>query len=118
MARTLSVESIVPDSSRKRSSGTPTGSTTAAASPQPFVRRLLPLDTRVEQNFRRLVGESVQQLWSPATRERTAGQIVEELVKTVNDPLARLLPGLVFEGPGARSIDLGSRFMFPECPAV
>lgn len=74
----------------------------------PGSRRSIDLDTRVEQNYRRLVGESVQQVWDRGGSERTAGQIVDELVGAVHDPLARLLPDLEFEGSGDNPLSNGT----------
>jgi hypothetical protein len=74
----------------------------------PGSRRSIDLDTRVEQNYRRLVCESVQQVWDRGGSERTAGQIVDELVGAVHDPLARLLPDLEFDGSGDNPLSNGT----------
>jgi predicted ATPase len=65
----------------------------------PGPRRSIDVDARVEQNYIRLVAESVAALWDRATPERTTGDIVSTLVGEIGTPLGRLLPGLIFEGP-------------------
>jgi predicted ATPase len=65
----------------------------------PGPRRGIDVDARVEQNYIRLVAESVAALWDRTTPERTTGDIVRTLVGEIGAPLGRLLPGLVFEGP-------------------
>ena len=64
----------------------------------PGPRRSIDLDTRVEQNYRRLMGESVRALWD-RSNPRMSDEIIESLVGSIAEPLGRLLPGFVFEGP-------------------
>ncbi len=73
----------------------------------PGPRRSIDLDTRVDQNYRDLIGRSVVELWDRAhPRMNTA--IIDELVGSIRDPLARLLPGFVFEGPGSNPLADGT----------
>lgn len=64
----------------------------------PGPRRTIDLDTRVEQNYRRLMAESVRALWD-RTNPRMSDVIINTLVGSIAEPLGRLLPGFVFEGP-------------------
>ncbi len=64
----------------------------------PGPRRSIDLDTRVEQNYRRLMGESVRALWD-RSNPRMSDEIIDSLVGSIAEPLGRLLPGFVFEGP-------------------
>jgi hypothetical protein len=64
----------------------------------PGPRRTIDLDTRVEQNYRRLMAESVRRLWD-RTNPQMSDEIIETLVGSIAEPLGRLLPGFVFEGP-------------------
>jgi putative AbiEii toxin of type IV toxin-antitoxin system len=65
----------------------------------PGPRRTIDLDERVEQNYTRLIAQSVTALWDRTTPDQTTGDIVGRLVGDIAAPLERLLPGLVFEGP-------------------
>lgn len=69
------------------------------------------LDDRVAENYQRLVAASISALWDQTQRARAIGDIVDELVGTVANPLGRLLPGLTFEGPD-RPLEQASTFRF------
>lgn len=73
----------------------------------PGPRRTIDLDTRVEQNYRRLMGESVTALWD-RENPRMSNEIIDDLVGSIGEPLGRLLPGFVFEGPSSNPLANGT----------
>lgn len=58
----------------------------------PGPRRTIDLDTRVEQNYRRLMAESVRRLWD-RNHPQMSDDIIGTLVGSIAEPLGRLLPG-------------------------
>jgi hypothetical protein len=74
----------------------------------PGPRRTIDLDQRVEQNYTRLIAQSVTALWDRTAPNQTTGDIVGRLVGDIAAPLERLLPGLVFEGPSLDPLTHGT----------
>lgn len=73
--------------------------------------RTIDLDDRVAENYQRLVAASINALWDREARDRPIGEIVDELVGRIDEPLGRLLPGLRFDGPD-RPLEQQSTFRF------
>lgn len=57
-------------------------------------------ESRVQDNYQRLVGISLETLYDRSQRDRTAGQITDALIGEVRDAMLRVFDGLVLEGPG------------------
>lgn len=57
-------------------------------------------ESRVQDNYQRLVGLSLENLYDQSQRDRTAGQITDELVGEVRSAMCSVFDGLILEGPG------------------
>lgn len=57
-------------------------------------------ESRVQDNYQRLVGLSLEKLYDQSQREKTAGQITDELIGEVRQAMRRVFDGLFLEGPG------------------
>lgn len=57
-------------------------------------------ESRVQDNYQRLVGLSLENLYDQNQRDRTAGQITDELIGEVRAAMSRVFDGLILEGPG------------------
>lgn len=57
-------------------------------------------ESRVQDNYQRLVGLSLEHLFDQGQRDRTAGQITDELIGEVRTAMRRVFDGLILEGPG------------------
>nr|WP_269450799.1 AAA family ATPase [Stenotrophomonas sp. MMGLT7] len=57
-------------------------------------------ESRVQDNYQRLVGASLEKLYDQSQKDRTAGQITDELIGEVRQAMRRVFDNLVLEGPG------------------
>ena len=57
-------------------------------------------ESRVQDNYQRLVGISLESLYDKNQRDKTVGQISDELIGEVQQAMLRVFDGLVLEGPG------------------
>ena len=57
-------------------------------------------ESRVQDNYQRLVGISLERLYDKNQRDKTVGQISDELIGEVQQAMLRVFDGLVLEGPG------------------
>jgi len=57
-------------------------------------------ESRVQDNYQRLVGASLEKLYDQSQRDKTAGQITDELIGEVRQAMLRVFDGLLLEGPG------------------
>ncbi|MGC9560832.1 AAA family ATPase [Brachymonas sp. M4Q-1] len=57
-------------------------------------------ESRVQDNYQRLVGMSLEILYDQNQRDKTAGQITDELIGEVRQAMLRVFDGLLLEGPG------------------
>lgn len=57
-------------------------------------------ESRVQDNYQRLVGISLEKLYDQSQRDKTAGQITDELIGEVRQAMLRVFDGLLLEGPG------------------
>lgn len=57
-------------------------------------------ESRVQDNYQRLVGMSLENLYDQSQRDRTAGQITNELIGEVRVAMSSVFDGLTLEGPG------------------
>ncbi|WP_420195072.1 AAA family ATPase [Marinobacter sp. GH_1] len=62
--------------------------------------KLVLSESRVQDNYQRLVGMSLESLYDNEQRDRTAGQITDELIGEVKKAMLKVFDGLVLEGPG------------------
>lgn len=61
---------------------------------------LINSETRVESNYQRLVGKSLDSLYHPANRAETAGDIVDRHIGLLRDAMRRVFEDLNLVGPG------------------
>lgn len=61
---------------------------------------LMMSESRVQDNYQRLVGMSLEILYDQSQRDKTAGQITDELIGEVRQAMLRVFDGLLLEGPG------------------
>jgi predicted ATPase len=61
---------------------------------------LMHSESRVQDNYQRLVTVSVEKLYDQSQRDKTAGQITDELIGEVRQTMLRVFDGLLLEGPG------------------
>ena len=61
---------------------------------------LLSLDSRVSDNYQRIVATAASEVFDPNKAKQTAEQISGRLIGEACESLARVLPGLNLEGPG------------------
>ncbi|WP_295942771.1 AAA family ATPase [uncultured Xanthomonas sp.] len=57
-------------------------------------------ESRVQNNYQRLVGRSLELLYDPEGKNITAGQITEQLIGEIRDAMLKVFDDLVLEGPG------------------
>jgi len=62
--------------------------------------KLILSESRVQDNYQRLVGMSLASLYDPDQKDKTAGQITDELLGEVRQAMLRVFDGLLLEGPG------------------
>lgn len=62
--------------------------------------KLVLSESRVQDNYQRLVGMSLESLYDNEQRDRTAGQITDELIGEVKKAMLKVFDVLVLEGPG------------------
>jgi predicted ATPase len=62
--------------------------------------KLILSESRVQDNYQRLVGMSLESLYDRNQRDRTAGQITDELIGEVRQAMQKVFDGLVLDGPG------------------
>jgi len=62
--------------------------------------KLVLAESRVQDNYQRLVGMSLESLYDNDQRHRTAGQITDELIGEVKNTMLKVFDGLILEGPG------------------
>lgn len=67
--------------------------------PRRATKLILP-ESRVSDNYQRMVGVSLERLYDSNQRERTAGQITDELIGEVRNAMGEVFGDLVLEGPG------------------
>lgn len=61
---------------------------------------LIAAETRVSDNYQRIVAGSIEALFDPNGRQRTAGEITDRLIGRVREAMTRVFPDLQLEGPG------------------
>jgi len=61
---------------------------------------LMHSESRVQDNYQRLVGVSLEKLYDRSQRDKTAGQITDELIGEVREAMLQVFDGLQLEGPG------------------
>lgn len=62
--------------------------------------RLILGESRVSENYQRLVGESLLSLYDPAQKQKTAGEITDQILGEVRSAMKDVFEDLVLEGPG------------------
>ncbi len=62
--------------------------------------KLILSESRVSDNYQRMVGLSLERLYDKTQRDRTAGQITDELIGEVKNAMQKVFDGLILDGPG------------------
>lgn len=62
--------------------------------------KLILTEDRVEDNYQRLVGISLEMLYDQEKKDRKAGEIIDELIGEIRDVMQQVFNGLILDGPG------------------
>lgn len=62
--------------------------------------RMISADTRVSDNYQRIVAETVAEIYQPGNDEATKGEIRDRLIGEVRDSMRRVFDSLILTGPG------------------
>lgn len=57
-------------------------------------------ESRVSDNYQRIVSSSISQLFDPSQRDKSAGEIADRLIGRVRDAMLRVFDNLQLDGPG------------------
>ena len=63
-------------------------------------RTMIERESRVSDNYGRMIEESIKALFDPAMSTKSLGEVSGRLIGAVRDSMARLFDGLILTGPG------------------
>lgn len=61
---------------------------------------LISAESRVSDNYQRIVSASIEDLYNPAKQDTSAGEIVQRLIGRIREGIRNVFPDLQLDGPG------------------